>query len=46
MNEIVEVRKILRNQELDNECLTANGLLYCYCGKCEPEDYKLPEDLI
>lgn len=26
-------------------CYTANGILVCYCGKCESEDYKLPEDL-
>ncbi len=32
-------------QRKDREyCLTANGFLICRCGKCKPEDYKLPED--
>ena len=26
------------------ECLTANGMMICYCGKCKPSDYKLPAD--
>lgn len=25
-------------------CYTANGYLVCYCGNCQPEDYKLPTD--
>ena len=28
----------------DNGCVVANGMLICKCGKCEPEDYKLPAD--
>jgi hypothetical protein len=26
------------------DCKTINGLLYCSCGKCKQEDYRLPED--
>lgn len=28
----------------NNLCMVANGILICRCGKCKPEDYKLPKD--
>lgn len=31
-------------KSVDLACYTANGFMYCYCGKCKPEDYKLPKD--
>ena len=26
------------------ECMIANGIMICRCGKCIPEDYSLPKD--
>jgi len=40
INEMVSIRQ---RKDRPN-CLRANGLLICYCGKCEPEDYSLPSD--
>lgn len=37
----VEVRT---NQNYTLGCMTANGILICYCGKCKQEDYALPTD--
>jgi len=37
--------QVLIHQRKDRpQCLTANGFLICYCGKCEPKDYDLPID--
>ena len=38
-------QKVLIHQRKDRpNCLTANGFLICYCGKCQPQDYELPKD--
>lgn len=42
MNDKVEIVRKHGN----DECYTANGLLFCLCGKCELEDYKLPDDFV
>jgi len=34
----------IRRKKDNDKCMTANGFLICYCGKCKPEQYKLPED--
>ena len=37
--------QVLIHQRKDRpNCLTANGFLICYCGKCKAEDYRLPKD--
>jgi len=39
-----EIKRMLLNKPKVPDCYEDGEFLYCWCGKCKPKDYELPED--
>jgi hypothetical protein len=40
-----EVRRQLNMPTSVPKCFSDENFMYCWCGKCVPKDYKLPDNL-